>query len=118
MNGGSSRRSHRRLDWRDLMDHQAIRCAVEQCDITEVLPAALPRPHSVAHLLHFAIDVGICNVFGWSPRGQLRDQVFEASVHLGLDKSMSHTGTGRLIKAMDDGEEIFETEPHVGDGDL
>src|SRR5947209_6037341 len=76
------------------------------------------RPGGVAHRLHFAIDVGICDVFGWSSRGQLRDQIFEASVHLGLGKSMGHTGTGRLIEAMDDDEEVFEAEPHVGDGDL
>jgi hypothetical protein len=72
----------------------------------------------VAHRLHFAIDAGICDVFGWSSRGQLRDQIFEVSVHLGLGKSMGYTGSRRFIEALDDGEEIFEVEPYVGDGDL
>src|SRR3954469_13099256 len=76
------------------------------------------RPGGVAHRLHFAIDVSICEVFGWSPGGQLRDQIFEASVHLGLGKSMGHTGPSRLIKTVDDDEEVFEAKPHVGDGDL
>src|SRR5947209_2290383 len=49
----------------------------------------------------------------WSSRSQMRDQILEASVHLGLGKSMGHTGAGRLIEAVDDGEEVFEAEPHV-----
>jgi hypothetical protein len=71
-----------------------------------------------AHRLHFAIDVGIGDVFGWGSRGQLRDQIFEASIHLGLGKSTGHTGASRLIEAVDDTKEVFEAEPHVGDGDL
>ena len=49
----------------------------------------------------------------WSSRGQMRDQILEASAHLRLGKSMGHTGAGRLIEAVDDGEEVFEAEPHV-----
>ena len=72
----------------------------------------------VANRPHFAIDNGICDVVGWNPGGQLRDQIFEASVHLGLGKGMGHTSPSRLIETVDDDEEIFEAKPHVGDGDL
>jgi hypothetical protein len=52
------------------------------------------RLGGVAHRLHFAIDVGICDVFGWSSRGQLRDQIFESSLHLCLGNSIGNAGPG------------------------
>ncbi len=48
----------------------------------------------------------------------MRDQILEARVHLSLGENVGHPGTCWPIETEDYHEEVFEVEPHVGDGEL
>jgi hypothetical protein len=75
-------------------------------------------PTGVSHRPHLAVDLGVCDVANRSSRGQLLDQISEPGIDLRLGKSLSHAGSRRFIEALNDGEELFEIEPYVGDVDL